>query len=75
MSEFKPLVTHAHCGEYELHKYSAFASDLRFPVAHVPSKLMTDMGNGQDFWLQRKTEDKFVYMQAYGCIELTVFND
>lgn len=75
MSEYKPVVSYAHCTEYETHKYSAFASDLKFPVGYIPKRLMTTMGNTLDFCLLSHTQDKFVYRQASGCIELTVFND
>jgi hypothetical protein len=70
-------VTKAHCTEYETHKFTAFASDLKFPVGQIPTKLVTDLGNGLNFSLQQVSEDasEFVYKQMNGCLYLTVFND
>ncbi len=60
---------------YELHKFTSAASDLGWPVGHVPKFIPTTMGNGCDFYLKKATSEMFVYLQTGGCIELTVFND
>jgi hypothetical protein len=56
------------------------ASDLRLPpdwCLAPPKQLTTDLGNGQPFLLKLRAPDfsSVVYVQANGCIQLTVFND
>jgi len=57
------------------HRFSGFASDLRFPVGTLPKKLNTDMGNGLPFVLSKVDGEIFLYHQAAGALVLTVFND
>lgn len=61
--------------EYDTHKFTAWASDLRWPVGHIPTHVQTTLGNSLDFLIHNYDEDKFVYRQISGCIELTVYND
>jgi len=48
---------------------------LRWPVGHIPTHIQTTLGNSLDFLYYKHDEDKFVYRQLSGCIELTVYND
>jgi hypothetical protein len=61
--------------EYDTCKFTAWASDLRWPVGHIPRQIQTTLGNGCYLYLKEADEDKFRYLQLGGCIELTVYND
>lgn len=62
--------------EVECHKFIAEASELRFPVGRYPEILPTSLGNGMNFLLNRIEADGTAkYLQANGCIVLTVLND
>jgi hypothetical protein len=73
------MLTRDMVSEYEVHKFSAFASDF-LPVGHFPRTLATDLGNGRDFVIKgshfRDGDLEYVeYVQAGGCAELLVYND
>lgn len=51
------------------------ASDLGLPVGTFPTVLPTSLGNGLDFVAWNFTEDYIEYLQQYGSVKLTVFND
>ena len=55
--------------------FIAEASELRWPVGHVPRVLTTDLGNGGELLLVSCDEDQFEYRQKHGRVSLTVFND
>jgi hypothetical protein len=62
--------------EYELHRYAAEASELRLAPGAWPTKIETDMGNGQPFIAESRLADGGVrYRQSMGCIFLSIFND
>ena len=61
--------------EYEVHQFSAFASDLGIRPGDVFTSIWTDLGNGRSFILERVEAELTVYKQAHGCITLTIFND
>ena len=51
------------------------ASTIGLKPGEWPDVLATSLGNKQQFVLIRLNEDKAVYRQSLGIIELTVFND
>lgn len=62
------------------HHYVADASELGFPPGQWPAQLDTDLGNGRPFVRSevehyRGSVARVVYLQANGCVTLTVFND
>lgn len=74
------IVTHDEATEFEVHKFSAFASDLGLRPGDWPRSLETTLGNRQSFVAQRtEVRDGDLlwvdYFQALGCIWLRVFND
>jgi hypothetical protein len=56
-------------------QFWGFASDLEVTRTSTPTKIPTNMGNGMDFLLIKRTCHLAVYRQANGCLELDVFND
>lgn len=73
-------VTGDHATEFEVHKFSAFASDLGLRPGRWPEVLETSLGNGQAFVIRhaelRDGDLAWVdYAQRLGCISLRVFND
>lgn len=68
--------------EYEAHKFEAEASSLQIPPGRWPTKLQVkeSFGNGQPLKLTKVNRswgeiESMVYVQIYGCVELTVYND
>ena len=61
--------------EYEVHRFSVFASDVGIPPGLPPVKIDTNLGNGQSFALTRANDERWEYAQVFGCITLTVYND
>lgn len=68
--------------EHQVHRFTAWASELGLRPGQWPSTLTTDLGNGQPLYRSHValspdgTEVQSVcYSQALGCITLTVFND
>lgn len=66
--------------EFEVHKFSAEASTLGFPVGQWPTRIETDLGNGMPFIVThsevRGCDLLWVtYSQANGCITLRIYND
>jgi hypothetical protein len=64
-------------GDNELYRYSCEASEIGLRPGVFPKVLKTTLGNGQPFDREPGiTRGDFVrYLQRYGCISLTVFND
>jgi hypothetical protein len=69
------MVTREQVTEYDVHQFSAEASDLQLPVGKYPQQIPTNMGNGLPFILRSACDDYVIYRQANGCITLRVFND
>lgn len=61
--------------EYQLHTFSAEASELGWAPGHWPLSIDTDLGNGCPFLLIGRDEYVARYRQSNGCITLDVFND
>lgn len=61
--------------EQKLHHFFAEASELGIQPGQVPTRLTTDLGNGNDFLLIDYSDHRFEYTQSLGCIKLTVWND
>ena len=47
------LITRDNTVEWETHRYTADASDLRLPVGCFPQSLKTTLGNKRNFYLTR----------------------
>lgn len=68
-----------HCQEWQLHSFSADASELGLQPGNFPEEMQTSMGNGNVFI---KTKENKVgwnityadYTQLWGNITLRVFN-
>ena len=74
------MITNRDVTEVEVHKFSAFASDLGLAPGEWPIKLSTTLGNGQDLQAyHKKYQDGDLawvdYWQLLGCISVRVFND
>lgn len=74
------IVTRDNASEYEINRFTAFASDLGFRPGEWPHRLQTDLGNGQMFVVvSNEVRDGDLlcadYAQNLGCIRLRVFND
>lgn len=77
------LTTHAKIDasalrEFEPHHFFADASELRLPPGTAwPMALAPQppVGNGNEFYINRTSADKAVYLQLFGCQRITVFND
>jgi len=66
--------------EQEVHKWYTYASDIGLKPGNFPKYLDTILGNRQLFVFQDYVwqDEELVgvkYLQAYGCIDLTVYND
>ena len=65
--------------EYAPHRFSAFASDLQFPVGGWPEMINLKVGNGRPLIRTSRNagdEIKYVnYVQEFGCVLLRVYND
>lgn len=61
----------------DLYHYIAFASDLGWKPGYVPSSITVtpQLGNILDYYLDKASEEKFIYRQAAGCITITIIND
>lgn len=55
--------------------YTAEASQLGWAPGFFPEVLETSLGNKLHFVRQSLTAEKAEYVQAGGCISLTVYND
>ena len=55
----------------------ADASDLELRPGYVPGyiEVQPKLGNGQPFLLMGHDSQCFRYMQANGCVRVTIFND
>ena len=62
------------CGETSIHQFTAFASDVGFPIGQWPHRAETTLGNKLPFILDDTGEGWAKYRQTCGCIRLTVFN-
>jgi hypothetical protein len=66
--------------EFEVHKFTAFASDLGLRSGEWPETITTELGNKQPFVIEsQQVADGdlqwVLYRQSCGCITLKVFND
>lgn len=61
--------------EVEPFSFIAEASSLGFAMGEWPKSLATNVGNQAPFILTELTEEKAKYVQCFGCVRLTVFND
>lgn len=57
------------------HTFGTFASDLGWKPGYFPQFVDTDLGNGQRFSLRMITQDCAVYVQEWGVLSLSVYND
>lgn len=75
------LITYADVHEDEVHKFSAFASDLGLRAGQWPELLDTDIGNRQPLIRSsKKVTDSgdlaYVrYVQQFGCVAVIIHND
>jgi hypothetical protein len=75
------MITRQNTLQHEPGRYSAEASDLRWPVGRWPRYPATTLGNGCPFIIFRVEEDEIGgvrwvdYIQDRGCLRLRVFND
>lgn len=70
------MVTAENTSVVKLHEFCAEASELGLPPGTWPKELPTTLGNGQQFIFQcLDARGSAMYVQAYGCISLVVFND
>ena len=69
------MITNSNTHEFEVHKFSAFASDLGLAPGEWPSSLPTSLGNGLPFLVSFHRGNEVHYTQQFGCIKLTVLND
>lgn len=66
--------------EDRTHQYVVEASSLEWAPGFWPQTIETDYGNGKPFRLAKvlQSDGDFLgalYMQQFGCLTLTVFND
>jgi len=75
------MLTYKDVSEFELHKFSTFASDIGLRAGDWPVEIETNMGNKMPFIRATKMVSPdgdlqwVTYYQACGCISLKVFND
>ena len=69
------LITDINSTEYAPFQWCTEASDLGMTPGRIPRVLATTMGNSQPFILQEVTPEAFFYKQAFGALQLKVFND
>lgn len=73
-------VRHDNATETRVHRFAAEASTLGLPPGHWPTRLTTDLGNGQDLvrvHVAMNGDDVAFcrYAQLLGCIDVNVYND
>lgn len=63
--------------EYEVHQFSAFASDIGIsPSDYVRlTEFETNLGNGMKMIATEKNGDFTKFAQIGGCIYVTIYND
>lgn len=70
------LINEVNASVYGPHQYSALSSDIGVSVVDWPPRnLPTDLGNKLDFRFQSVDGPVARYIQFYGCVTLTLFND
>ena len=75
--------THIETGlvtEDDVHRFTAFASDIDMRAGDFPPQVETTLGNGLPFiresmYAKNGDIQYVMYRQANGCITLKVFND
>lgn len=65
----------ANIHEWEVHKFTAFASDLG--MRNWPQIIRFDekVGNGNRFYRVSANCDSALYRQEFGCVSLEIFNE
>jgi len=74
------MITNQNAHEVEVHKFSAFASDLGLKPGEWPASMQTTLGNNMPLTVHHmevRDEDLVWvdYRQMFGCILVRVFND
>lgn len=69
------IITSRMVTEFNIHEFVVEASELKLAPGDWPEAISTDMGNGLDFIRQSLNDERAVYRQLCGCIDLTILND
>jgi hypothetical protein len=71
------IITNQNVSEFEVHKFSAFASDLGLSPGYWPTELETTLGNKLPLVRASRLgeEGGFLYVQTAGCVSVKIYND
>ena len=62
--------------EYEVHCFNADAAELGIKAGQLwPRTIETNLGNGRPLIAVRLDATQAVYVQAVGCVRVTIYND
>ena len=64
------------CSDYSTDHFVTEASSIGLEAGQWPQNLKIDgLGNGRNFYAIKSDENGTTYLQANGCISITIFND